>query len=240
MAFLNTPAQTTQIPNFNPQQLQVLQQLLQQGGQGLQNNTFAPYAQKARENFASQTVPLLAERFGAQGDERGSSALTHQLLNAGQNFESTLSQMGAQHDQQLYALMAQLGLTPQNENIYEPEKAGFAENAGSTFLSKILPALLKIGGGALGGFAAGGPVGAVGGAAAGIGNEVYNAYNAPSSGSSPMDQFKSAQQTRYGMAGAAPMQQQQTYNPGQYNPNVIGAHFSQLNKFNQNPIPRLA
>ncbi len=183
MAFLNTSPQTTQIPNFNPQQLQVLQQFLQQGSQGLQNNNFEPYANKARENFASKTLPLLAERFGAlAGDSRGSSGLVGQLSGAGSELESSLGALGAQHDFQLNSLLAQLGLQPQNENIYEEEKPGFAETAGNTFLSKILPLLLKIGGGAATGFATGGPVGALGGAAVGAGSGIYDAYNAPSAG----------------------------------------------------------
>ncbi len=248
MPFWDTPAQVRQVPNFNPQQLEVLKQFLQQGSQGLQQNTFEPYAQKARQDFASKTVPLLAERFGAQGDERGSSALTSQLAGAGSNLDSTLAQMGAQHDQQLYALLSQLGLGQQFENVQDKTQPGW----GSTLLEggvNMAPELLGLLGAGLGSFLPGLGTAAGGALGSSIGAGVKGAFG---SGGQQQQQQGNQQQSKpwYELLPPAAIQQSQAninpqsqpgaYNPGQYNPNVIGAMFSQLNKFNQNPMPKLA
>lgn len=168
MAFFNKPAGTTQISNYNPQQISALNQLLQQGLSGVQNQNkfdFTPIEQQARSGFASKTVPLLAERFGSlAGESRGSSGLMGQLSGAGAELEQGLASMksqyglqGQQQQNQLHQLLLQLGLTPQNENIFQPEQPGFLETAGSSILS-ILPLLLSLSGGAVGG-----PAGAVAG-----------------------------------------------------------------------------
>lgn len=146
--FSNTPAQISQIPKFNQQQQSALAQLLQQGLGGLQNQqqfNFEPIAQQARTNFKANTIPSIAERFASMGSDRGSSALIGSLGAAGSNLEQGLATLKSQYglqqqgqQNQLYQTLLGLGLQPQNETIYEPEKQ-------SDFMS-LLMALLSAGG----------------------------------------------------------------------------------------------
>lgn len=145
--FSSTPPSVTQLPTMNQQQqgLQsnlinqtpnVLQQLLQ-GFQPQNQNQFdfAPIAQQARTNFKTQTVPGLAERFGAlAGDSRGSSGVFGQLGAAGAGLDEGLASLqqhyGLQQQQfgqqqqsqflQLLQMLLQGGFGRNFENIYDP------------------------------------------------------------------------------------------------------------------------
>ena len=73
-----TPARTEQTPVLNQGQQglqnQSIQQLMQILGQG--GGSFAPIEQQARNNFNTQTIPSLAERFqsiGGQGTGNSSA-----------------------------------------------------------------------------------------------------------------------------------------------------------------------
>lgn len=141
-----------QSPNkFSPEQQKVLMQLLQQGQQGLQNPTagFEPIEKYARNKFASESIPSLAERFTAMGgsDTRGSSDFAGMLGGAQSEFDQGLAAYKAQYGQQgqQNALqLLQMGLQPQNENIY----FGQRPNLGGQ--------LLEMGGNIAGSYAAGG------------------------------------------------------------------------------------
>ena len=108
-------------------------QLLGQGQQGLQNPTqgFAPYEQAARRGFETETIPLLAERFGGL-NATGSSGYRNALSGAGTNFELGLNQQRQQYGQQNIGnllQMLQLGLKPSTENIFTPPGQGFGSAA---------------------------------------------------------------------------------------------------------------
>lgn len=152
-SLFGSEGQTLQTQRFGPEQLQALQQLLQQGIGGLQQQQqfdFAPIAQQAREQFSQQTVPSLAERFTALGGQR-SSAFPQALGQAGANLESNLAAQGAQfgmqgQDQQNRFLMSLLGLglTPQFENAYKPGTPGLTGALGQG-IGSALPLLAYTG-----------------------------------------------------------------------------------------------
>lgn len=140
------PGQVVQSPLLSgPQQqlqgltIQNLMQMLQPGMQSAQNyqNAFAPIAQNARENFYSNTVPSLAERFTALGGGQNSSAFQGALGQAGAGLESELGAMGAQFGQQQQQIdqsyllnLLRLALAPQFETSYIPGKSGLLGGAG--------------------------------------------------------------------------------------------------------------
>lgn len=149
-SLLGSEGQTLQTQRFGPEQISALNQLLQQGISGLGQQKpfdFAPIAQQAREQFAQQTVPSLAERFTALGGQR-SSAFPQALGQAGSQLESNLAAQGAQfgmqgQDQQNRLLLSLLGLglTPQFENAYRPGTPGLLGSA-----AQSLPLLALLGG----------------------------------------------------------------------------------------------
>jgi hypothetical protein len=117
-----------------------IQQLIMQRAQSsLQGNPsgFAPIEQQARQQFQTQTVPSLAERFTAMGGGQNSSA-----------FQGALGAHSAQLETGLAALKSQFGqqdlqsLLPLLEQNYERRQPGFGENAiaGAT---QSLPAILQ-------------------------------------------------------------------------------------------------
>lgn len=136
------PERYDQVQQYNPQQQQALQGLLQQAlgrlGQR-QQFSFDPIAQQARTQFGQQTVPSIAERFSGLGaGAQRSSAFGQTLGQAGAGLEGQLAAQGAQfgmqgqgmEDQLLQSLLG-LGLKPQFENIYRPSQQGFLQNAAS-------------------------------------------------------------------------------------------------------------
>lgn len=138
--FTGTTAKQTQIPKFNQQQQQGLSQSIQKLMAGLQNPGagFEPFAQKARTQFNTQTVPGILERFESMGSNRGSSGLAGQLGASSSGLEESLAALGGQYEQGQQQLLNQLLGLEQNENIYEPEK--------QSDLMSILMALISAGG----------------------------------------------------------------------------------------------
>ncbi len=129
------PGQFAQLQKFNPQQISAINQLLSMGLGGLQNpyEGFEPIEQQARQNFQTQTVPSIAERFTSLGSgAQRSSAFAGAVGQAGAGLDTGLaalrSQYGMQNRNQLAQLLG-LGLTPQFENLHVPERAGFWESA---------------------------------------------------------------------------------------------------------------
>ena len=130
------------VPRYSGDQERAFNSLLRQGLEGIQNPTagFEPYAQRARQNFQSQTVPSLLERFSAgTGGALSSPSLASQLGAAGSQLESNLAtgaaDYGLQNRQQLMQLL-QLGLSPQFDYQQTPEQAGA--------LSSMAPQLLQL------------------------------------------------------------------------------------------------
>jgi hypothetical protein len=142
--FKGTKPEFQQIPTQTPQGMQALQQLLESGLGGLQNpyEGFDPIAEEAIEEFHTQTVPSIAERFsslGTGGSQR-SSAFSQSLGNAGAGLSKGLAALKAQYGlQNRNALLSQLqlGLAPQFQTIHDPGKPGFFKNIGNYLAGNI-------------------------------------------------------------------------------------------------------
>ena len=150
-----TPERTQQFQRFTPQQQSfqnqsttgassLLQRLLSpQGG-------FSPIAQEARNQFQTQTVPGLAERFtafqGGQGGQR-SSAFQGALGNAGANLERGLASDSTRFNQNLLSMLSGISQQPSFENLFRPREAGFLENSANKlvdYLPSIIGALFGV------------------------------------------------------------------------------------------------
>ncbi len=146
-----------QSPTVTPEQMNVLEQLLSGGLQGLQNpyQGFEPIEQKARSGFAQQTVPGLAERFTSLGSHGAgalsSPAFASELGQAGAGLEESLAAMRSQYGLQNRGLLLdqlKLGLRPAFETMHRPGTSGAVGEAWNTGkqasmqLLKILPFLL--------------------------------------------------------------------------------------------------
>jgi hypothetical protein len=138
-----------QVPTMNPQQMQMLSQLLggmtggSMGGgpmgQGMQYlsgllsgnpETMQKFEAPFMRQFQEQTVPSLAERFSSMGSgAQGSSAFGQQLGQAGAGLSENLASLRGQLQQgamsQLQGMMGMgMGARP-FENIFRPATQGF-------------------------------------------------------------------------------------------------------------------
>ena len=142
-------AQTTQLQRFNPQQQGLMNQAGQMGMQGLQDPTagYEPMAAQAREQFMSQTMPGLAERFAGLG-ATNSSGFQGALMGAGESLERGLAsdkaQYGLQNQDAMMRLM-QMGLTPQYENYHQPETPGVMQQLGSSLMGQGMAGATQMG-----------------------------------------------------------------------------------------------
>lgn len=129
-----------QTPTMNPQQMQLLQQLLgglgdtTQSGFGLLQNLLGGDTSKFEAPLMSQfyqsTIPGLAERFTGMGaGSQGSSAFTQALGSAGAGLSEQLGalrgQLGLQGMGQLQGLLGQGLGTKSFESVYRPQSLGF-------------------------------------------------------------------------------------------------------------------
>lgn len=133
------PGGTQQFQRFTPGQQNVqnqgLQQaisLLQGGSSPLAQSSFAPIAQKARSDFASKTIPSLAERFTALGNGQRSSAFQGALGEAGAGLEQGLAGLQSGHNLQLLQLLLGLGMQPSFESAYTPAQPGLLQAVAPT------------------------------------------------------------------------------------------------------------
>lgn len=130
--FLGSPAMQGQFSLNTPQQsqflnqdiLSLLPQLLQQTNQRTQGG-FEAIKNKAITNFNTDTIPSLAERFTAMGNNRNSSAFQGALGSAGAGLQENLAGLESQYNlqqggQQQNLLLSLLGLflRPQFENNF--------------------------------------------------------------------------------------------------------------------------
>jgi hypothetical protein len=135
------PGRVIQAPTQTAQGQGLLSHLM---SQGLENTNFANTENRARNMFQTSTVPSLAERFTNMGSgAQRSSAFNSAIFGAGSDLESQLAQLRDEYGMQ----QAQLGLTPQFENIYQPGRP--------SFLQQLLSALGNIGGQAAKGYMGG-------------------------------------------------------------------------------------
>lgn len=121
-------------PLFDDQQESALNQLL---SQGMSNQNFDAIENRARQQFQTNTIPSIAERFtgmlpGAASSQR-SSAFQAALGRAGSDLESQLAALRGQYGLQ----QTQMGLTPRFENTYMPGQPGLLQG-----IASMLPALL--------------------------------------------------------------------------------------------------
>lgn len=129
--FLGEQEQYQHMPTQTPQGIQALQQLLSGGMQGLQDPYagFDPIAQQAQEQFSTQTIPGLAERFtsfGGAGTGR-SSAFEGANVSAAQGLQRQLAAMKSQYgleNRQGLLNQLQLGLSPQFETQHKSQGQG--------------------------------------------------------------------------------------------------------------------
>lgn len=143
-----------QAPIYNPAQESMFENLLQLGGQRLANPTqgFAPYEQRAREQFMQNTIPGLAERFTAMGGGQRSSAFQGALGQAASDLESQLAQLRSSYGQQQEQMglnLASLGLTPQySQAYYQPTNVAgqigqMAGQTGTQIAGQVLPGVIQ-------------------------------------------------------------------------------------------------
>ncbi len=137
-----------QSPNkLSPEKQKMKDDLIQQTYAASQNPSagFEPFANQARQQFNTQTVPGLAERFtslGSGGSQR-SSAFSGSIGAAGAGLESQLAYLQGQYGlQNRDSLMSML--TPDNEQTYMGEQPDFGQS------------LLQTGGNIAGSYLAGG------------------------------------------------------------------------------------
>ena len=120
---------------------------------------FDPIAQQARTQFNQQTVPSLAQRFSAMGDNATSSpAFTSELGQAGAGLETGLAALKSQYGMsnrqqtmneknQLMQLM-NMGMSPMYQNYPVEAKQGFLGEA----TRQVAPYIGHLGMQALGGY----------------------------------------------------------------------------------------
>lgn len=127
------PANTLQFQRFGPNIQSALDQLLQMGLAGTQQNVqqgFEPIRERATSEFEKRTIPSIAERFTSMGGQR-SGAFKQSLSQAGADLQERLAglegQYNLQRQGQLQNLL-QLGLTPRYENIYTGREPGIFES----------------------------------------------------------------------------------------------------------------
>jgi len=178
--FTDTPEQYKQFPNLSPKQIGIQEQL---GSSGLDllrqiqggKFDFAPIENQARQNFNTQTIPGLAERFTALGGGQNSSAFQGALGQAATGLESNLASLKSQHglnqqnmQQDLLGKLLSLNQQPSYNNLYIPQQQGFGKSAGLSIL-QLLPILLALSGG--GGGLLGAGAGALGGLSSWLGGK---------------------------------------------------------------------
>lgn len=151
------------IPIFNQQQSGSFGNILQQAMQMLSGQGSNPSIQQSLNQFHTQTIPGLAERFTAMGNGQRSSAFEGALGSAAGNLHQGLQ---AQQFQQAFPLL-QLGLTPQYQTAHIPGQQGFLQGIAGPALQAAIAGLTGgLGGAALGGwgnFGKGAGIGLLGG-----------------------------------------------------------------------------
>jgi hypothetical protein len=145
-----------ELPLFTQQQQGAQNQTLQTGLGLLNNPGQSPMAQQAINQFNTQTIPGLAERFTALGGGQRSSGFQQALGAAGSGLQQSLASMGFQNALPLL----QYGGQQQYQTAHIPGQQGFLQG----IAGPALQALLAGATGGLGGLALGG--------AAGIGSSI--------------------------------------------------------------------
>lgn len=136
------------IPIYDQQQSEALQNILNRGIQGIENPGSSPIAQSAINRFNTQTIPGLAERFTAMGGGQNSSAFQGALGSAGSGLQQELA--GLDYQQALPLL--QMGLQQKYQTAHIPGQQGFLQSIAGPLAGLTATGLTGgIGGGLIGG-----------------------------------------------------------------------------------------
>jgi hypothetical protein len=136
--FSGNPETFRQVPKYGPEIQGDINNLLQQGFQGLQNpyKGFEDIASEATRQYNTQTIPGIAERFAAVPGGQRSSGFEAALGGSGEDFHSSLAAMKHQFGQENRQSMLKqilLGLTNQPEFAHTPKQRGWFEGLLSPF-----------------------------------------------------------------------------------------------------------
>ncbi len=117
------------VSKLTPYQQRGSNYLLDQGLRGVQNYNpnFAPIANQQLENFYSNTVPSIAERFTSMGGGQRSSAFQGALAQAGRGLHGDLAAQNQQFNQQNLGHFSNLlnyGLQPRFDTAINPATGG--------------------------------------------------------------------------------------------------------------------
>ncbi len=116
-----------QMPNFTPEQMGALQQILQMGGSNSQAaaegyKQFLPgggggqaFTNQANQNFQQQTIPSILNAFGS--GNKGGSALNQSLAAGGANMNTDLSALLQQNALGASQGLGQLGNSQQQTGL---------------------------------------------------------------------------------------------------------------------------
>ncbi len=131
--FSGNPEMFRQMPKYSPEIQGNINDLLQQGFQGLQNpyKGFENISNEARNTFDTQTLPSIAERFTGMGGGQRSSAFQSAAGGAGADLERSLAAMKEGFGQQNRQSMLQqigFGLQNQPEFAHTPKQQGWLES----------------------------------------------------------------------------------------------------------------
>jgi len=143
-------SQAVQMPNFTPEQQNILSQLLMGGSQGMQNlpsAEFEPIGQMYKTQYEQQILPALKEQYTATGDQR-SGSFASALGGAGAGLAERLAgarqQFNMQNRQSEIARlmgMLQMGMQPQYQNFFAPPQI----SAWQTLTGALGPSIIKHG-----------------------------------------------------------------------------------------------
>jgi hypothetical protein len=127
--FLGYHPEVYNVSNLTGYQQRASNYVLDQALRGLQQNkpNFTPIANQQLEQFYTQTVPSLAERFTSMGGGQRSSAFQGVLANAGRYLHNDLAAQNQQFGQQNrsnYTNLLNFGLTPRFQTALNPGGAG--------------------------------------------------------------------------------------------------------------------
>ena len=126
-------------PTQTPQGMDYLNQLLASAGQNLQNPQagFQPFADRATNQFNTEIIPEIANRFTNSGGQR-SGAFQAALGNAGSDLASRLAQMSSEYglkNREQSLNEGRVGLTSQFENLHRPATQGILQSVLMSILS---------------------------------------------------------------------------------------------------------
>jgi hypothetical protein len=121
------PSSVKPIQRFGQEDLATMGRLRNRGEEAL---NFDPVEQRARNQYWTQTVPTLAERFtsmGGSGGAQRSSAFKGAMMGAGADLESQLANLRYQYGLPLL----QMGLQPKFDSLYRQSQPGAMQSFGS-------------------------------------------------------------------------------------------------------------